>query len=78
MEIIDQVARGAGGKAQKILDRRKAIWKSLELAKPGDVVIITGKGCELWICVKGGKKIPWDDRQVVREEFKQIKNNLVI
>jgi len=56
----------------EILDRREAIRKSLALAKPRDVVIITGKGCEPWICVAGGKKIPWDDREVVKEEFKKL------
>ena len=72
MEIIEQVAAGAEGKAEKILDRREAIRKSLQVAKPGDTVIITGKGCEPWICLEGGKKIPWDDRQIVREEFKNL------
>jgi UDP-N-acetylmuramoyl-L-alanyl-D-glutamate--2,6-diaminopimelate ligase len=80
MEIIEQVAQGAEkisinqhkSAVYKILDRREAIIKSLELAKAGDIVIITGKGCEPWICVKGGKKIPWDDRQIVREEFKKL------
>jgi UDP-N-acetylmuramoyl-L-alanyl-D-glutamate--2,6-diaminopimelate ligase len=72
MEIINQVAEGTKGKAEKILDRREAIKKSLELAKPGDIVVITGKGCEPWICLKGGKKIPWDDRKVVREELSKI------
>jgi UDP-N-acetylmuramoyl-L-alanyl-D-glutamate--2,6-diaminopimelate ligase len=75
MEIINQVAEGTKGKAEKILDRREAIKKSLELAKQNDIVVITGKGCEPWICVKGGKKIPWDDRKVVREEFQSIYNN---
>ncbi len=56
----------------EIINRREAIRKSLELAKPGDIVIITGKGCEPWICVARGKKIPWDDRRVVREEFNQL------
>ncbi|MDP3995735.1 MAG: UDP-N-acetylmuramoyl-L-alanyl-D-glutamate--2,6-diaminopimelate ligase [bacterium] len=72
MDIIEQVALGAEGKAEKIADRRKAIRKSLELAEPGDVVIITGKGCEPWIIESRGKKIPWDDRKVVREEFSQF------
>jgi len=72
MEIINQVADGTREMAIKILDRREAIRKSLELAKPNDVVVITGKGCEPWICVKGGKKIPWDDRTAVREEFKKL------
>jgi len=64
MEIINQVAGNT--KVEKILDRREAIKKAIELAKSGDVVIITGKGSEPWMCVKGGKKIPWDDRQVVK------------
>ena len=72
MEIINQVAEGAKGKAKKILDRREAIKKALELIKPGDAIIITGKGCEPWMCVAGGKKIPWDDRKIVREEFEKI------
>jgi UDP-N-acetylmuramoyl-L-alanyl-D-glutamate--2,6-diaminopimelate ligase len=58
----------------EIIDRREAIRKSLELAKPGDTVIITGKGCEPSIVIKG-KKIPWDDRKTVREEFQKISVN---
>jgi UDP-N-acetylmuramoyl-L-alanyl-D-glutamate--2,6-diaminopimelate ligase len=72
MEIISQVADSCQGKAKKILDRRKAIKKALKLAQTGDVVIITGKGCEPWICVAKGKKVPWDDRRVVREEFGKL------
>jgi UDP-N-acetylmuramoyl-L-alanyl-D-glutamate--2,6-diaminopimelate ligase len=71
-QIIEQVASGTKGKARKILDRREAIRTALKLAKEGDVVVITGKGCEPSICVAGGRKIPWDDRKVVREEFQKI------
>jgi len=70
-QIIEQVASGTKGKAKKILDRREAIRTALKLAKEGDIVVITGKGCEPSICVKG-KKIPWDDREVVKEEFKNL------
>jgi len=72
LEIIKQVAKGTSGKAKKILDRREAIREALGLAKPNDAVIITGKGCEPWICVASGKKIPWDDREIVRKEFKKL------
>jgi UDP-N-acetylmuramoyl-L-alanyl-D-glutamate--2,6-diaminopimelate ligase len=71
-QIIEQVASGTKGKARKILDRREAIKEALKLAKEGDIVVITGKGCEPSICVAGGRKIPWDDRKVVREEFQKI------
>jgi UDP-N-acetylmuramoyl-L-alanyl-D-glutamate--2,6-diaminopimelate ligase len=67
-DIINQVSEGSP-KAMKILDRREAIKKALSFAKEGDVVIITGKGCEPWICVANGKKIPWDDRKIVKEEI---------
>ncbi len=73
VEIINQVAKGAGEKAKKILDRKEAVGEALKSAQPGDVVVITGKGCESWICVAKGKKIPWDDRKIVKEEFEKLR-----
>jgi len=70
IKIIEEVAEGAGKKAKKILDRKEAIKNAIELAEPGGVVIITGKGSEPWMCVKNGKKIPWDDRQTAKEALK--------
>jgi len=83
MEIIKQVAEGAfkeisvnprryprkSASIYKILDRKEAIKKALEMAKEGDTVIITGKGCEPWMCLANGKKIPWDDKKIVREAY---------
>jgi len=78
--IIDEVAQGAENEGKvlnknlfKILDRRKAILFALKEAQADDLVIVTGKGAEQAICVRGGKKIPWDDRKVVREILSQIK-----
>lgn len=77
-EIIDQIAQGIENKqAEKIIDRRKAIHYALKSAQDGDVVIITGKGCEPWMCVANDKKIPWDDRLVVREEFQSFKERSI-
>jgi UDP-N-acetylmuramoyl-L-alanyl-D-glutamate--2,6-diaminopimelate ligase len=70
--IIQDVASGTDGKAKIILDRREAIRKALELAQPGDALVLTGKGCEPWICQAGGKKIPWDEKKVVLEEFQKL------
>lgn len=77
MKIINDVTQGVkrAGKvleedAFKILDRRQAIKKALSLAKKDDIILITGKGSEQAMVIKGGKKVPWDDRQVVREELK--------
>jgi len=72
MEIINQVAEGCKTPTKKILDRREAIKKAMQSAQPEDLVIITGKGSEPWMCVAGGRKIPWDDRKIVREEFKKL------
>jgi len=77
IEIIEQVFEGVVNKkkqmTKKILDRREAIREALKLAKAGDVVIITGKGCEPWMCIAGGRKIPWDDRKIVKEEIEKLK-----
>ena len=54
-------------KVQKVIDRREAIKKAISLAKKDDTVIITGKGSESWMHIAGGKKIPWNERQVVEK-----------
>ncbi|MEA3344262.1 MAG: cyanophycin synthetase, partial [Patescibacteria group bacterium] len=69
LEIINQVAEGAQGRVHKILDRQEAIKKAMSVARNNDIVIITGKGSEPWMCVKNGKKIKWDDREIVRREL---------
>lgn len=67
-EIIDQIISGIKNKKViKILDRKKAIRKAINIAREGDIVIITGKGCEPWIMGARGERILWDDRRVVRE-----------
>ena len=70
--------RGSGAGFQvscfRILDRREAIKKALTLAKPGDTVIVSGKGSEPWMCVAGGKKIPWDDREIIEQEFHKLRS----
>lgn len=72
MEIINQIVETAGPRAQKILDRKEAIETAIKLAKPGDVVIITGKGSEPWMCIENGKKIPWDDRRIARDAIESM------
>ncbi|MBI2514863.1 UDP-N-acetylmuramoyl-L-alanyl-D-glutamate--2,6-diaminopimelate ligase [Candidatus Wolfebacteria bacterium] len=51
----------------EVIDREEAIQKAIFLAQKGDVVILTGKGGEVWMCVEGGKKIPWDEKKIVEE-----------
>lgn len=56
----------------KIIDRREAIQKAISLAKKGDIVILTGKGGEVWMCVENDKKIPWNEREVVEESLSNL------
>lgn len=73
MQIVRQVADGARtGKTEEVdlflvLDRQEAIDKAMALAQPGDLVLLTGKGCEPVMAVAGGKKVPWDDRAAARK-----------
>jgi len=71
--IIDQIASPIKDKkVEKLIDRKQAISYALKSARSGDLVIITGKGCEPWMCMSGGKKIPWDDREIVKQEFAKL------
>ncbi|MCK4354868.1 UDP-N-acetylmuramoyl-L-alanyl-D-glutamate--2,6-diaminopimelate ligase [Candidatus Parcubacteria bacterium] len=67
-QILNEIEKGISiHKPYKIIDRKQAIKKALSLAKSGDAVVITGKGSEPWMCVANGKKIPWDDREIVKQ-----------
>ncbi len=73
VEIARDIEKGfegvAVGQYEIIADRREAIKKALSLARPGDLVLILGKGGDTMMKI-GGKTIPWDDRGVVIEEIK--------
>jgi UDP-N-acetylmuramoyl-L-alanyl-D-glutamate--2,6-diaminopimelate ligase len=77
-EIIDNVSSGAieAGKVEdkdlfKIDSRSQAIARAIGLAQAGDLVLITGKGAEQFICGPNGQMIVHDDRQVAREVLKK-------
>ena len=71
-KILDEMASGMQRSPQIIMDRREAIAKALSMAKPGDAVLITGKGTDPYIMQAHGKKLPWSDSQVVREELEKL------
>jgi len=66
--ICQQVAEGITRPETCILevDRRLAIEKGISLAKPGDIVLIAGRGHEPFQKI-GGRLIPFDDREVAKE-----------
>jgi UDP-N-acetylmuramyl tripeptide synthase len=62
-----------------IVDRREAIFRAIMQARPGDVIVIAGKGHETYQILPTGK-IHFDDREVAREamdERKKLRNGAV-
>lgn len=56
-----------------IADRRAAIEKAVEMASPGDVVLIAGKGHETYQLI-GGVSYDFDDRLVAKEAIRSRTN----
>ena len=71
-EILNDMLTGLTAKQKQqtlnILDRREAIKTACNLAKPGDVILIAGKGHENYQDIKG-VKYHFDDKEVVEECF---------
>ncbi len=65
--ILAQIRGGMrnAGQALEIRDRKEAIRTLLDQARPGDMVLLAGKGSETYQEVRG-RKLPFDDREVVR------------
>ncbi|HET7590220.1 MAG TPA: UDP-N-acetylmuramoyl-L-alanyl-D-glutamate--2,6-diaminopimelate ligase [Solirubrobacterales bacterium] len=70
-KIAAEVAAGAEDAKQLevVVERREAIALALGRAQPGDTVVIAGKGHEQGQEFEEGRKIPFDDREVAREEL---------
>jgi UDP-N-acetylmuramoyl-L-alanyl-D-glutamate--2,6-diaminopimelate ligase len=73
--IIDEIVAGMSGARAEVEvepDRRAAIAAALAAARGGDTVVIAGKGHEQGQEFAGGRKVPFDDRDVAREELRRI------
>jgi UDP-N-acetylmuramoyl-L-alanyl-D-glutamate--2,6-diaminopimelate ligase len=83
MRIIEEIQRGipADGRGRQaelrqiaIVDRREAIVKAVEIARPGDLVLIAGKGHEKYQVI-GERVLPFDDVAVARETLARRRTN---
>jgi UDP-N-acetylmuramoyl-L-alanyl-D-glutamate--2,6-diaminopimelate ligase len=71
--ILEEIAEGCPSRTRReslfmIPERREAIRKAYSLAKPGDTVLLLGKGHERSIIGPDGPS-PWDEIAVAEEEF---------
>jgi UDP-N-acetylmuramoyl-L-alanyl-D-glutamate--2,6-diaminopimelate ligase len=76
--ILRDIAEGAQGFGKRqgrdflcIADRTSAIATAFAHAQAGDTVLLAGKGHEQSIFI-GKEKLPWDDRQVAREQLRMV------
>ena len=71
-EILNDMLTGLTNNQKRetlnILDRREAIKVACNLAKPGDVILVAGKGHETYQDINGVKH-HFDDKEVVEECF---------
>lgn len=64
--IIDGILEGmSGAKVRRVTDRREAIAQLLDEARPGDLVVLAGKGHESYQVI-GREKLPFDEAGIVR------------
>lgn len=72
LEIVKAMERGMKHTPEIIMDRREAIRAALIAARPGDAVLISGKGTDPFIMGARGTKTPWSDATVAREELERL------
>jgi UDP-N-acetylmuramoyl-L-alanyl-D-glutamate--2,6-diaminopimelate ligase len=72
-DMLDGLSEEQQASVLTIVDRREAIKTACMLAKPGDVVLIAGKGHEDYQEVKG-VRYPFDDRVEVEKVFHALRH----
>jgi UDP-N-acetylmuramoyl-L-alanyl-D-glutamate--2,6-diaminopimelate ligase len=80
--IVEEVRRGLTADQRRdsaplvlsLVDRREAIARAVELARPGDLVIIAGKGHEKYQVI-GDRVVAFDDVVVAREALARRRSN---
>lgn len=72
-QIMDEIAQGIASNKEthRYPNRRDALKYAFSVAKPGDLVIITGKGHEQSLC-RGTKEYPWNDSKEARKLLEKL------
>ena len=72
--IMDDIRTGidkTDGKYVEIIDRKEAIRYAIENGKPGDIIVLAGKGHEDYQEIKG-VKYDMDERVLIREVLQEL------
>lgn len=72
-DIISDILIGmhkTNGKYEIIPDRKDAIFRAIDIAEKGDIILLAGKGQETYLDIKG-VKTHFDEREVVLSYFEQ-------
>lgn len=76
-DILSQMKKGIPPqhfkKALTITDRREAIRTACSMARPGDIILVAGKGHEKYQEIKG-VRVPFDDKLLLKETFDMMIN----
>jgi len=75
-DILTGVPEGCAAEVESVLDRADAITRAVHAARPGDAVLIAGKGHEDYQIV-GTERRPFDDRVVARAALAARRSALV-
>ncbi|MFC4452619.1 UDP-N-acetylmuramoyl-L-alanyl-D-glutamate--2,6-diaminopimelate ligase [Deinococcus sonorensis] len=72
-QILDEMAGGAAGRSnyELIGDRQQAIQRAVQLARPGDTVLLAGKGPEDTL-ERGDRTVPWNEVAEARAALAQL------
>ncbi|MCS6868723.1 Mur ligase family protein [Thermus sp.] len=71
LQALAQAAEREGGRYALVPDRREAIFRALREARPGDTVLLAGKGHERTL-ERGGEALPWDEKAVAQEALASL------
>lgn len=77
-EILDDIKKGivkTNGVFIEIADRKEAIRYVIENRKPGDLIVLAGKGHETYQ-IRKGKRYEMDERVLIREILEESKGNV--
>lgn len=73
-EIIKEIEEGikkTKGKYECITDRKEAIKKAIKMENKADIIVIAGKGHEMYQEIQK-EKIPFDEREIIKEIVEKV------